>query len=153
MQWQHARRNMGRGFHSSYDAEHLQRNTKVHRMAALHRRPLAAFLIIAACAGASVHAADDCVTRIDAGLASVDRAQDVQRTREASNDLQLNRDLCQGRLDLLDARFALSDDFEACRRQGAAFSDQVIKTLTRASDDLADMKAAWIRTCGPQMKD
>jgi len=153
MQWRHPRRNMGRGFRSSYDAEHLQRNTKVHRMAALHRRPLAAFLIIAACAGASVHAADDCVARIDAGLASVDRAQDVQRTREASNDLQLNRDLCQGRLDLLDARFALSDDFEACRRQGAAFSDQVIKTLTRASDNLADMKAAWIRTCGPQMKD
>jgi hypothetical protein len=93
------------------------------------------------------------VARIDAGLTSIKRAQDIQRTREASNDLQLNRDLCQGRLDLLDARFALSDDFEACRRQGAAFSDQVVKTLTRASDDLTDLKAAWIRTCGPQMKD
>jgi hypothetical protein len=122
-------------------------------MAALHRRPLAALLIIAAFAGASAQAADDCVARIDAGLTSIKRAQDIQRTREASNDLQLNRDLCQGRLDLLDARFALSDDFEACRRQGAAFSDPVVKTLTRASDDLTDLKAAWIRTCGPQMKD
>jgi len=122
-------------------------------VAALHRRPLAALLIITAFAGASAQAADDCVARIDAGLASVKRAQDVQRTREASNDLQLNRDLCQGRLDLLDARFAVSDDFEACRRQGVAFSDQVVKTLTRASDDLTDLKAAWIRTCGPQMKD
>ncbi|MNW19933.1 hypothetical protein D3C71_2201210 [compost metagenome] len=54
---------------------------------------------------------------------------------------------------MLDARFALSDDFEACRRQGVKFSDQVVRTLTDASDDLSSMKAAWIRTCGLHMKD
>ncbi|MNL01054.1 hypothetical protein D3C87_1215070 [compost metagenome] len=122
-------------------------------MAASHRRPLAALLIIAACASAPARAGDDCVAQVDAELARIKQAQDVQRTREASNDLQLNRELCQGRLDLLDARFALSDDFEACRRQGVKFSDQVVRTLTDASDDLSSMKAAWIRTCGLHMKD
>lgn len=126
-------------------------------MAATHRRPLAALLILAACSAVSPHAHaaadDDCITRIDAGLASIKRAQDMQRTREAANDLQLNRELCQGRLDLLDARFALSDDFEACRRQGVTFTDAVVRTLTQASDELTDLKAAWIRTCGRQMQD
>ncbi|MEN4921826.1 hypothetical protein ABE485_24390 [Achromobacter spanius] len=122
-------------------------------MAATHRRPLAALLIIAACASASARADDDCVARVDAELARIKQAQDVQRTREAANELQLNKALCQGRLDLLDARFALSDDFEACRRKGVAFSDQVVRTLSGASDDLTDMKASWIRTCGLQMKD
>ncbi|WMD21217.1 hypothetical protein RAS12_02280 [Achromobacter seleniivolatilans] len=122
-------------------------------MAAIHRRPLAALLIIAAFAGGSAHADDDCVAQVNAGLASVKQAQDLQRTREAANDLLLNRELCQGRLDLLDARFALSDDFEACRRKGATFSDQVVRTLSQASDELTDLKASWIRTCGRHMKD
>lgn len=122
-------------------------------MAAKHRRPLAALLIIAACASAPALADDDCVAQVDTELARIKQAQDVQRTREAANDLQLNRELCQGRLDLLDARFALSDDFEACRRKGVKFSDQVVRTLTDASEDLSGMKAAWIRTCGLHMKD
>ncbi|MFD4840515.1 hypothetical protein ACFWP0_23670 [Achromobacter sp. NPDC058515] len=122
-------------------------------MAAPHRRPLAALAIIAACASAPVHAGDDCVALVNAELVRIKQAQDVQRTREAANDLQLNRELCQGRLDLLDARFALSDDFEACRRKGVTFPEQVVRTLSDASDDLSGMKAAWIRTCGLQMKD
>jgi len=125
-------------------------------MAATPRRPRATLLIIAALAAfsaAPAHAADDCAARIDDGLVSIKRAQDVQRTREAANDLQLNRELCQGRLDVLDARFALSDDFEACRRKGVTFSDSVVRTLTQASDELTDLKTAWIRTCGKQMQD
>ncbi|KRC85684.1 hypothetical protein D3C87_936180 [compost metagenome] len=121
-------------------------------MAATPHRPFAALLIIAACASAPAHA-EDCVAQVDASLARIKRAQDVQRTREAANELQLNRELCQGRLDLLDARFALSDDFEACRRKGVQFSDQVVRTLTDASEDLTGMKASWIRTCGLHMKD
>lgn len=89
-------------------------------MAATLLRPLAAFLIIAACASAPAHA-EDCVAQVDASLDRIKRAQDVQRTREAANELQLNRELCQGRLDLLDARFALSDDFEACRARACSF--------------------------------
>lgn len=126
---------------------------KVSCMTATHRRPLATFLMLAAFAIAPAHAEDDCAARIDAGLASIKRAEDVQRTREAANDLQLNRELCQGRLDVLDARFALSDDFEACRRKGVAFSDAVVRTLTQASNELADSKASWIRTCARQMQD
>ncbi|WAI86146.1 MULTISPECIES: hypothetical protein [Achromobacter] len=122
-------------------------------MAAKHRRPLAICLILAACAAAPARADSDCVARIDAAEASLKRKQDVQRTHEAANNLELNRDLCQGRLDLLDARYALSDDFEACRRQGAAFSDAVVRRLTQASEELADMKTAWIRTCARQMQD
>lgn len=122
-------------------------------MAAKHRRPLAIFLIMTACAAGLAHADEDCVARIDGQSAAIKRAQDVQRTREASNDLQLNRELCQGRLDLLDARFALSDDFEACRRKGTAFPEKVVRELTRASEELADSKAAWVRTCGRYMKD
>lgn len=122
-------------------------------MAVLHRPSLAVLLIIAACASAPALADDGCVARVDAELARIKQAQDVQRTREASNNLELNRELCQGRLDLLDARFALSDDFEACRRDGVQFSDQVTRTLTGASDDLSGMKASWIRTCGLHMKD
>ncbi len=122
-------------------------------MAAIPRPPLAAILLAAACASAPAFANDDCIARVDAELARIKQAQDVQRTREAANDLQLNRELCQGRLDLLDARFALSDDFEACRRKGVKFSDAVTRALAGASDDLTDMKASWIRTCGLQMKD
>ncbi|SIT29126.1 hypothetical protein [Achromobacter sp. MFA1 R4] len=122
-------------------------------MAAIHRPSFAALLIVAACASAPAIAADDCIARVDAELARIDQAQDIQRTREAANNLELNRELCQGRLDLLDARFALSDDFEACRRKGVQFSGQVTRTLTGASDDLTDMKASWIRVCGLQMKD
>ncbi|KRA02372.1 hypothetical protein [Achromobacter sp. Root565] len=122
-------------------------------MAVLHRPSLAALLIIAACASAPAIADDGCVARVDAELVRIKQAQDAQRTREAANNLELNRELCQGRLDLLDARFALSDDFEACRRNGVQFSDQVTRTLTGASDDLTGMKASWIRTCGLQMKD
>ncbi|KNE29185.1 hypothetical protein [Achromobacter spanius] len=122
-------------------------------MAAKHRRPLAVFLILAACTAAPARAAGDCVARIDAAEASLKRKQDVQRTHEAANNLELNRALCQGRLDLLDARYALSDDFEACRRKGTAFPDAVVRRLTQASDELADMKAAWIRTCARQMQD
>ncbi|TRM50261.1 hypothetical protein YH64_024965 [Achromobacter sp. LC458] len=122
-------------------------------MAANPRRPLAVFLILTACAAGSAHADDACVSRVDEQLRSIKRAQDVQRTREAANNLQLNRELCQGRLDLLDARYALVDDFEACRRNGTTFSESVVRDLTRASDELADAKAAWVRTCGRQMKD
>ncbi|WP_313623217.1 hypothetical protein [Achromobacter sp.] len=122
-------------------------------MAALHRPSLAALLLIAACASAPAVADDDCIARVGAELARIDKAQDAQRTRESANDLQLNRELCQGRLDLLDARFALSDDFEACRRKGVQFSDQVTRKLAGASDDLTGMKASWIRACGLQMKD
>lgn len=122
-------------------------------MAVLHRPFLAAFLVIATCASVPALADDDCVARVDAELARIKQVQDVQRTREAANNLELNRELCQGRLDLLDARFAVSDDFEACRRKGVHFSDQVTRTLTGASDDLTDMKASWIRTCGLHMKD
>lgn len=122
-------------------------------MAAIHRPSFAALLIVAACASAPAIAADDCIARVDAELARIDHAQDIQRTREAANNLELNRELCQGRLDLLDARFALSDDFEACRRKGVQFPDQVTRTLTGASDDLTDMKVSWIRVCGLQMKD
>ena len=122
-------------------------------MAVLPRPSLAVLLIIAACASAPAFADDGCVARIDAELARIKQAQDVQRTREAANNLELNRELCQGRLDLLDARFALSDDFEACRRDGVQFSDQVTRTLTGASDELSGMKASWIRTCGLHMKD
>jgi len=63
-------------------------------MAATPRRPRATLLIIAALAAfsaAPAHAADDCAARIDDGLVSIKRAQDVQRTREAANDLQLPR--------------------------------------------------------------
>lgn len=122
-------------------------------MAAKHHRPLAIFVIITACAAAPARADSDCVARIDAAEAGLKRKQDAQRTHEAANNLELNRDLCQGRLDLLDARYALSDDFEACRRQGAAFPDTVVHRLTQASEELADMKAAWIRTCARQMQD
>lgn len=122
-------------------------------MAAFSRRPVAALLILSACVIAPAHAADDCAARIDAGLASIKRADNAQRTREAANDLQLNRELCQGRLDVLDARFALSDDFEACRRDGAALPQSVVNTLTQASNALPDLKAAWIRTCARQMQD
>lgn len=122
-------------------------------MPATQRLSLAALLALSTFAIAPARANDDCVARIDAGMAGIHRAQDVQHTREAANDLQLNRELCQGRLDLLDARYTLSDDFEACRRKGAAFSDEVARQLTRASDDLADQKAAWVRTCGRHMKD
>lgn len=122
-------------------------------MPATQRLSLAALLALSLCAIAPAYANDDCVARVDAGLASIQRAQNVQRTREAANDLQLNRELCQGRLDLLDARFALSDDFESCRRKGATFSDSVVRKLTQASEELTDMKAAWVRTCGRHMKD
>lgn len=122
-------------------------------MPATQRLSLAALLALSLCAVAPVRADDDCATRIDAGLAGIHRAQDVQRTREAANDRQLNRELCQGRLDLLDARFALSDDFEACRRKGATFPDSVARKLTQASEELTDLKAAWVRTCGRHMKD
>ncbi|CAO3947690.1 hypothetical protein QEP15_16000 [Achromobacter mucicolens] len=121
-------------------------------MAVPHRPFLATVLLITACASAPALADDGCIARVDAELARIKQAQDVQRTREAANNLELNRELCQGRLDLLDARFALSDDFEACRRDGVQFSDQVTRTLTGASDDLTDMKASWIRTCGLHMK-
>lgn len=121
-------------------------------MAVLHRPSLGIALLITACASAPALADDGCIARVDAELARIKQAQDVQRTREAANNLELNRELCQGRLDLLDARFALSDDFEACRRDGVQFSDQVTRTLTGASDDLTDMKASWIRTCGLHMK-
>ena len=121
-------------------------------MAVPHRPFLATVLLIIACASAPALADDGCVARVDAELAHIKQAQDVQRTREAANNLELNRELCQGRLDLLDARFALSDDFEACRRASVQFSDQVTRTLTGASDDLTDMKASWIRTCGLHMK-
>ncbi len=122
-------------------------------MAAFLRRPLAAIFILTACAIAPAYAADDCAARIDAGLANIKRADNVQRTREAANDLQLNRELCQGRLDVLDARFALSDEFEACRRDGAALPESVVRTLTQASNELPDLKAAWVRTCARQMQD
>ena len=65
----------------------------------------------------------------------------------------MNRELCQGRLDLLDARYALVDDFEACRRKGVEFPAKMARALSDASEELADKKAAWIRTCGLQMKD
>lgn len=117
-------------------------------------RLLAALLISAAGASASAQAADgDCVAEVQTKRENIDRAQDAQRTREMANDLQLNRDLCQGRLDLLDARFSLVDDFEACRRKGVEFPARMARTLSDASDRLTDEKAAWIRTCGPQMKD
>lgn len=122
-------------------------------MAATHRRPLAALLITAACASAPAYADADCIAKVDAELARIKQAQDVQRTREAANELQLNRELCQGRLDLLDARYALSDDFEACRRKGVQFPERVARTLADASDELSGMKASWIRTCGLHMKD
>ncbi|MGS1108603.1 hypothetical protein ACVCNH_20265 [Achromobacter anxifer] len=121
-------------------------------MAALDRRTLATLLLCAAGASAPA-AADDCVAQIQAEQARIDRAQDVQRTREASNDLQLNRELCQGRLDLLDARYAMVDDFEACRRKGVEFPAKMTRALSDASEELADKKAAWIRTCGLHMKD
>lgn len=121
-------------------------------MAAIHRRPLAILLLFTACASAPA-IADDCVAQIDAEQTRINRAQDVQRTREASNDLQLNRELCQGRLDLLDARFSLADDFEACRRKGVEFPARMARALSDASDKLTDEKAAWIRTCGRHMKD
>ncbi|MGB3433218.1 hypothetical protein [Achromobacter sp.] len=121
-------------------------------MAALNRRTLAVLLLCTASASAPA-VAEDCIAQIDAEQARIDRAQDVQRTREASNDLQLNRELCQGRLDLLDARYALVDDFEACRRKGVEFPAKMARALSDASDELADKKAAWIRTCGLQMKD
>ncbi|MGY6270322.1 hypothetical protein ACXIUT_11565 [Achromobacter denitrificans] len=116
-------------------------------------RPLLVLLL--ACApGAGAHAAGaDCVAEVERGRDDIARAQDVQRTRELQNDLQLDRKLCQGRLDLLDARFALADEFEACRRDGVAFPEKLTRALTGASDELADLKAAWIRTCGPHMKD
>lgn len=122
-------------------------------MAAPLRPLIAALLSIAACASAPAFADDDCIAQVDAELARIDKAQDVQRTRESANNLQLNRELCQGRLDLLDARFALSDDFEACRRKGVQFSDQVTRKLTGASDELTGMKASWIRVCSLHMKD
>ncbi|WP_334161677.1 hypothetical protein [Achromobacter insolitus] len=119
-------------------------------MAALDRHSLAVLLL---CAASAPAVAQDCVAQVQAKQARIDRAQDVQRTREASNDLQLNRELCQGRLDLLDARYALVDDFEACRRKGVEFPAKMARALSDASEELADKKAAWIRTCGPQMKD
>lgn len=122
-------------------------------MAAIFRSTLAAFLIIAAGASTPAVADDDCIARVNAESARIKHAQDAQSTREAANNLELNRELCQGRLDLLDARFALSDEFEACRRKGVTFSDEVTRTLTGASDDLTGMKASWIRVCGLQMKD
>lgn len=121
-------------------------------MAALIRPILAVLLLSAACASAPAFA-DDCVAQVQAEQTRIDRAQDVQRTREATNDLQLNRALCQGRLDLLDARFSLADDFEACRRKGVEFPEKMARALGNASDKLTDEKAAWIRTCGPHMKD
>ena len=119
-------------------------------MAALDRRSLAVLLL---CAASAPAVAQDCVAQVQAEQARIDRAQDVQRTREASNDLQLNRELCQGRLDLLDARYALVDDFEACRRKGVEFPAKMARALSDASEELADKKAAWIRTCGLHMKD
>jgi hypothetical protein len=119
-------------------------------MAALDRRSLAVLLL---CAASAPAVAQDCVAQVQAEQARIDRAQDVQRTREASNDLQLNRELCQGRLDLLDARYALVDDVEACRRTGVEFPAKMARALRAASAELADKKAAWIRTCGLQMKD
>lgn len=122
-------------------------------MPALPRRLLAVLLISASAGAAAAETAGGCVAEVEAGRASIARAQDVQRTRELSNDLQLDRALCQGRLDLLDARFALADRFEACRRDGVAFPDKAARAMTEASDELTDLKAAWIRTCGPHMKD
>jgi hypothetical protein len=122
-------------------------------MAVFRRPSLAVFLISAVCASAPALADDACIAHVDAELARINQAQDAQRTREAANNLELNRELCQGRLDLLDARFALSDEFEACRRKGVTFSEPVTRALTGASDDLTDMKASWIRVCGLQMKD
>ncbi|MGE8687980.1 MAG: hypothetical protein ACN6PJ_12650 [Achromobacter sp.] len=120
-------------------------------MPALARRLFAVLLFSAS---AAAHAAgSECVAEVEAARANIARAQDVQRTRELANDLQLNHALCQGRLDLLDARFALADEFEACRRDGVAFPEKVVRAMTDASDELTDLKAAWIRTCGPQMKD
>jgi hypothetical protein len=34
-----------------------------------------------------------------------------------------------------------------------AFPDKAARAMTEASDELTDLKAAWIRTCGPHMKD
>ncbi|MCW0207775.1 MAG: hypothetical protein OJK14_11810 [Achromobacter sp.] len=120
-------------------------------MPALPRRLLA---VLSLSAAASAHAAgSDCVAEVESERASIARAQDVQRTRELTNDLQLDRALCQGRLDLLDARFALADRFEACRRDGVAFPEKAARAMTEASDELTDLKAAWIRACGPHMKD
>ncbi len=119
-------------------------------MAALPRRLFAFLLICAASAGA--HAAGDCVAEVEAESARIARAQDVQRTHEAANELQLDHKLCQGRLDLLDARFALADQFEACRRDGVAFPQKLARDMGEAADELPDLKAKWIRTCGPYMK-
>ncbi len=136
---------------SSYDADRPVRNAKVLRMPAFSRRLLAVLLVSAAASAPA--AAGDCVADIETGRENLARAQDAQRTRELANDLQLDRALCQGRLDLLDARFALADEFEACRRDGVAFPEKVARAMTGASDELTDLKAAWIRTCGPHMKD
>lgn len=120
-------------------------------MPAFSRRLLAVLLVSAAASAPA--AAGDCVADIETARENLARAQDAQRTRELANDLQLDRALCQGRLDLLDARFALADEFEACRRDGVAFPEKVARAMTGASDELTDLKAAWIRTCGPHMKD
>jgi hypothetical protein len=141
-----------RAARSSYDADRSIRNAKVSRMPAFARRLFAVLLFSAASAAAHA-ASSECVADVEAARADIARAQDVQRTREMANDLQLYHALCQGRLDLLDARFALADEFEACRRDGVAFPEKTVRAMTDASDELTDLKAAWIRTCGPQMKD